>query len=159
MELSWDDVRAILVAIDASPLEELELEVGDLRLVVRKRPSPVRPAPGGGATIAAGPSADLGAGAGGPAARGRAGEGEFELKAPSVGVFRRSPAGSGRRLVEPGVLVSADEVLGLIEAAGEARDVRAPGTARLVVALVEDGEFVEYGQALMILRPVPRAEP
>ncbi|MGH7307824.1 MAG: hypothetical protein ACREK6_03940, partial [Candidatus Rokuibacteriota bacterium] len=37
MDLSYDDVQRILKIIDGSSVEELHLEIGDLKLVVRKR--------------------------------------------------------------------------------------------------------------------------
>lgn len=139
MELSWDDVRQVLAAIDAAPLEELELEIGDLRLVVRKRaPGPV--------------------GVPDPRSRSPVG-GEFELKAPAVGVFRRGALQDAILFVEPGAVVQAGETLALIEVVREAHPVRAPETVEVVAVLVADGDFVEYGQPLMILRPLGSSRP
>src|SRR3989304_3954667 len=37
MDLSYDDVQEILKIIDSSSVEELHLEIGDFKLVVRKK--------------------------------------------------------------------------------------------------------------------------
>ena len=138
MDLNWNDVRQILAAIDAAPLEELELEIGDLRLVVRKRaPGPV----------------------GIPEPRRAPGWGEFELKAPAVGVFRRGALQDAILFVEPGAVVQAGETLALIEVIREAHPLPAPENVEVVAVLVADGDFVEYGQPLMILRPLGSSRP
>jgi biotin carboxyl carrier protein len=129
--LSWDDVRDVLRLIDASSLEELDLEIGDLRLVVRKRPA-AAPVPAG------------------PAAR----EGQVELKSPAVGVFRRAAPGGAAPFVGPGAIADADDLLALIEVAHETRAVSAPRRVRVMAILVEDGQFVEYSQPLMLVEPV-----
>ena len=133
MGLGWDEVRVVLAAIDAGPFEELELEVADLHVVVRKR----RP--------------------GGQLAERSAGDAEFELKSPAVGVLRRAPVRGGAPFVSPGAIVRADDVLALVEVVREEQAVRAPASAQVVAVLVDDGEFVEYGRPLMILRPIPWA--
>jgi acetyl-CoA carboxylase biotin carboxyl carrier protein len=139
VDLHWDDVRQVLAVIDAAPLGELELEIGDLLLVVRKRaPGPV--------------------GVPEPPSRAPVG-GEFELKAPAVGVFRRGALRDAILFVEPGAVVQADEALALIEVVREAHPVRAPETVEVVAVLVADGDFVEYGQPLMILRPLGSSRP
>src|SRR5262249_45827219 len=125
LELGWEDVRQVLAAIDATPLEELELEVGGLRLQVRKR----APAPGDGrASPASG------------------------LNAPAVGVFRRRGLDGGLLFVAPGALVEAGEVRAVIEVFREIEPVRAPLALEVVAVLVADGDFVEYGQPLMLVR-------
>ena len=128
MDVSWDDVRRVLAAIDSAPGEELELEVGDLRLVVLKR----------------------GQGAIRPATTPQ----DFELKSRAVGIFRRAAVQDGLAfVVDAGAVAQADEVLAAIEVLSETEPVRAPRAVEVVSLLVADGEFVEYGQPLMLLRP------
>jgi biotin carboxyl carrier protein len=127
MYLGWDEVRQVLAAIDASPGEELELEVGELRVVVRK--------------------GRHGSGRAAPSAR------AFELTSPAVGIFRRAAVADGLAFVGAGALTEPGEVLAAIEVLSEIEPVRAPGPVEVVSVLVPDGEFVEYGQPLMLLRP------
>lgn len=134
MDLTWDEVRDVLRLIDEAPLEELELEIGDVRLVVRKRPAGAAPA-----AVTA------------PASR----EGQFELKSPTVGVFHPPPLRGAAPFVTPGAIAEAGEVLALIAMLKEVRAVSAPRRVRVVAILVEDRQFVEYGQPLMLLEPAP----
>src|SRR5262245_17435991 len=125
MPLEWEDVRRVLAAIDASPGRELELEIGELRLVVGRGPAPLTP-----------DAAD-----------------DFELRSPAVGLFRRAAVPDGLAMVAPGALARADDVLAAVEVVDELEPVRAPRTVEVVRVLVDDGDFVEYGQPLMRLRP------
>src|SRR5262249_27054525 len=119
MDLSYDDVQEILKIIDASSVEELHLEIGDVKLVVRKRgaraevaetsarPSTASPAREPVAAPAPAPSA--------PSRQRRAAEGEFELKAPMVGTFYRAPRPGAPPFVHVGSEVGPDDVVCIIE--------------------------------------------
>jgi acetyl-CoA carboxylase biotin carboxyl carrier protein len=128
MELSYDDVANILKIIDASALEEVAIELGDFTLVIRKRP----------------PKAADGAVPPPPAAE----EEEYELKAPAVGTFRlgdQQPIGAG-------VDLGPDDVVAVIDVLGVSNPIRLGRRGRVLQVLVMDGQVVEYGQPLMIVR-------
>ncbi len=164
MDLSYDDVQQILKIIDASSVEELRLEIGDLKLVVRKRGAraevteiSANPPPGTAtprealATPAPAPPV--------PARQRRAVEGEFELKAPMVGTFYRAPRPGAPPFVEVGSEVGPDDVVCIIEVMKLMHSITTGCRARIVDILAENAQLVEFGQPIMIIRRQPAPEP
>ena len=76
-------------------------------------------------------------------------ENVVSVKSPLVGTFRhaKSPVVLGAR-------VQAGQVLGIIEAMKLPNEVVAAGAGKVVEVLVEEGQFVEYGQELYAIQPV-----
>jgi acetyl-CoA carboxylase biotin carboxyl carrier protein len=153
MDLSYEDVQNILKIIDGSSLEELHLEIGDLKLVVRKRR--------GGAAEVEPPAAPAAAVSPQPGpARARlprsapSVEGEFELKAPMVGTFYRASAPGAPPFVEVGSVVQPDDVVCIIEVMKLMNSIRAGQRGRVVEILAGNAQLVEYGQPLIVIQPV-----
>ena len=159
MDLSYDDVQNILKIIDASSLEELHLEIGEFKLVVRKRggrpdgqiagevarelsPAASRPEPL--------PTASP---AGRPAPRVQR-DGMIEVRAPMVGTFYRAPAPGAPPFVEVGAKVEPDDVVCIIEVMKLMNSIRAGRRGRVVEILAENAELVEYGQPLVVIEPI-----
>ena len=159
MDLSYDDVQNILKIIDASSLEELHLEIGEFKLVVRKRggrpdgqiagevarelsPAASRPEPL--------PTASP---AGRPAPRVQR-DGMIEVRAPMVGTFYRAPAPGAPPFVEVGAKVEPDDVVCIIEVMKLMNSIRAGRRGRVVEILAENAELVEYGQPLIVIEPI-----
>ena len=69
-----------------------------------------------------------------------------DVTAPSVGIVRWGGNGGGRPT--PGADVAAGEGLAELAVRDRVVPVPAPAAGRLVDVLVDDGEFVEYGQVL-----------
>jgi acetyl-CoA carboxylase biotin carboxyl carrier protein len=162
MDLSYEDVQNILKIIDGSSLEELHLEIGDLKLVVRKRRGgaaevepPAAPAP---SPEAAAPAAAVSPQPGPARARlprsAPPVEGEFELKAPMVGTFYRAPAPGAPPFVEVGSVVQPDDVVCIIEVMKLMNSIRAGQRGRVVEILAGNAQLVEYGQPLIVIQPV-----
>ena len=156
MDLSYDDVQQILKIIDASSVEELSLEIGDLKLVVRKRGgraeatgTSAAPAP---AAIPAREAVPAPAPAVAPRQR-RAAEGEFELKAPMVGTFYRAPRPGAPPFVEVGSEVGPDDVVCIIEVMKLMNSITIGRRTRVVDLLVDNAQLVEFGQPIMIVAP------
>ena len=159
MDLSYEDVQNILKIIDASSLEELHLEIGEFKLVVRKRggrpdgqiagevarelsPAASRPEPL--------PTASP---AGRPAPRVQR-DGMIEVRAPMVGTFYRAPAPGAPPFVEVGAKVEPDDVVCIIEVMKLMNSIRAGRRGRVVEILAENAELVEYGQPLIVIEPI-----
>ena len=152
MDLSYDDVQHILKIIDASSLEELSLEIGDLKLVVRKRGARAEvESPAASAPAAAAPREEAPRDT--PRSPRRALEGEFELKAPMVGTFYRAPRPGAPPFVEVASVVGPDDVVCIIEVMKLMNSITTGCRGRIVDILVEDAQLVEYGQPLMIIAP------
>lgn len=168
MDLSHEDVQEILKIIDASSLEELHLEIGDFKLIVRKRgagraggperrnrdaPSDM-PVPvwlEGGAESVAAAAAERGR----PAAPGPSRPGGVEVKAPMVGTFYRAPAPGAPPFVEVGSTVTEDQTVCIIEVMKLMNSIKAGCRGRVVEICAENAALVEFGQVLMVIEPLP----
>lgn len=76
----------------------------------------------------------------------------FVVKAPMVGIFYASPAPDKAPFVERGKTVSKGEVLCIIEAMKIMNQVEADVGGVIARVMVENGEPVEYGQPLFVIR-------
>jgi acetyl-CoA carboxylase biotin carboxyl carrier protein len=131
-----DEVLPALIArLRSSRLGELEVRTADWRVRLRRDASAPR-SRGATAGLAAS-SADDAAESGGTVAR-----------SPAVGYF--SPA---RGLVV-GLSVQAGDMLGDIDVLGISQEVVAPGSGIVSAVLAEEGQAVEYGQALIDIDPL-----
>lgn len=71
---------------------------------------------------------------------------------PTVGIFRASKPGSVARAQEGGS-VSSGEALGHVETGAQSVAIKAAGAGRIIKALAQDGDPVEYGQPLFLIAP------
>ena len=166
MDLSEDDVLHILKLIDASHFDYFQLEVGDLKITVSKgEPIPI----GSSAqpvTISAAPAAapaSAPAAAPKPAAPQAAAqqaakavtipEGHLAITAPLLGTFYVAPEPGAPPFVKVGQKVNEDTTCGLIEVMKVFNSVRAVVKGTIVEAVAQNGQFVEFGQPLFIVKP------
>src|ERR671929_1590554 len=136
-EGAWRRQVADLIAlVHTSDLAELEIEHGSFALRIQRDAHAAAVAP-----IAA-PAAPS------PVAEPKA---PAVLRSPQVGTFYLSAEPHGEPFVHEGSIVEPGQVIGLIEAMKLINEVEAEvgGVVRRV--LVEDGQPVEYGQALFEL--------
>lgn len=68
-----------------------------------------------------------------------------------VGVFHLAASRAGDPLVKAGDQVEAGQLLGFVESMSLNHEVHSPRAGQLLEVLAEEGEPVEYGQALMLL--------
>jgi acetyl-CoA carboxylase biotin carboxyl carrier protein len=76
-----------------------------------------------------------------------------QVKSPIVGTFYESPAPGSLPFVKPGDQVAAGQVLCIIEAMKLMNEIESDVSGEVVRALVNNGQPVEYGQALFAIRP------
>lgn len=81
----------------------------------------------------------------------RAPEG-VEVKAPMVGIFYEAPASGKPPFVELGKSIIKGDVLCIIEAMKIMNQVEAETSGVIAKTMVENGEPVEYGQPLFVIR-------
>jgi len=81
-------------------------------------------------------------------------EGKLIVRSPMVGVFHRRPGPGKEPFVEVGTQVKEGDILGMIEAMKVLTEVRAAEEGIVEQIMVEDGQPVEYGQGLMLIRPL-----
>jgi acetyl-CoA carboxylase biotin carboxyl carrier protein len=169
MELSEDDVLHILKLIDESKFDYFQLEVGELKITVSKGdPIPLNSAPQQVATASTAPPAPVSAkpapapaaGAAAPAqtapasveARAAA-EGLLTVTAPLLGTFYVAPEPGAPPFTHVGANVTEDTTVGLIEVMKVFNSVRAGVKGTIVEVVAQNGQFVEYGQTLFLVKP------
>lgn len=106
----------------------------------------------GGAPVA--PAAGVAAPADGGAA-GAADDtppGTKPFPSPMVGTFYRSPSPDADPFVDVGSTIEPETVVCIIEAMKVMNEVKAETTGEIVQVLVENGEPVEYGQPLFLIK-------
>ena len=126
-------------------LAELEVEQGGTRIrVVRERSAP-----------AAAPPAGRSPGGGAPrrAAETAIAANLVKIEAPMVGTFYHAPAPDAAPFVQEGDVVKDGQVLCIIEAMKLMNEIEAKVAGRIARVLVENGQPVEFGQALFLIDP------
>jgi antagonist of KipI len=128
-----DGVVKVIEALRAADISAFRIEVAGLRLAVRR-------GAGGDLTITVtnqpvttppNPSAESGA---------------TTITAPVIGVFYRRQHPDDPPLAEPGQHVEADQPIAVLEVMKTYHQITAPHSGTLQDFLIEDGQFVEYGQ-------------
>ena len=165
MSLSYEDVAEILKIIDSSSCDEVIVETGDIKLVVRRNTAPGHAAPaaeraGVAPAVAAPPrpradaTASPGATAERPATAGQTATArQFEVTAPMVGTFYRAPSPDAPPFVEIGTLVQPGQPLCIIEVMKLFTTINSECAGRMVLIGAETGELVEYGHTLFVIEP------
>jgi acetyl-CoA carboxylase biotin carboxyl carrier protein len=161
MELTEDDVLHILKLIDESKFDYFQLEVGELKITVSKgEPIPVTSttqnislAPASApssAKPASSPAAAPTAQAAKPVA---IPEGMRPITAPLLGTFYVAPEPGAPPFVKVGQQITEDTTVGLIEVMKVFSSVRATVAGTIVEVVAQNGQFVEFGQTLFIVKP------
>jgi len=76
-----------------------------------------------------------------------------EIKTPMVGTFYKAPAPDADPFVGVGAKVSEDTVVCVIEAMKLMNEIKADVKGRIVKILVDNGQSVEFGQTLFLVKP------
>ena len=153
MSLTAKDVAEIMRLLEDSTFDQLDLEVGDLKLSLRRGDAPSVSAPRAVPTPPTGEdqlSKIL------PRATGEgdreAVEGAQDIPSPLLGVFYRAPKPGEAPFVEVGAQVEEDTVIAIIEVMKLMNSVHAGVKGEVVEVLAQNGALVEFGQPLMRVR-------
>jgi len=161
MELSEDDVLHILKLIDESKFDYFQLEVGELKITVSKGdPIPLGSpttqsiaAPAPSSTVAAKPQSTASSSTPTAAKPAAIPEGMVPITAPLLGTFYVAPEPGAPPFVKVGQQITEDTTVGLIEVMKVFNSVRATVGGTIVEVVAQNGQFVEFGQALFIVKP------
>ena len=154
MELSPDDVRDVLKALDSSGLDELHLELADLTLTVRREGAAGwtaeqrvlrRPVVEGGAEPAAAVEPDA------PGAA--VGAGLVAVHPPLLGTFYRAPKPGAPPFVDVGDRVHEETVVGVIETMKMMTPVHAGVRGTVVEFRAVNGVFADADAVLLVVDP------
>ena len=152
-----EKIRAIIDELtsimDDKDLGELEIEAEGLRVLLRRGVQQ-----GGSHAVVVAPHAGHVAAAAHPGAEPAPAEVDEDegapiVHSPMVGTFYRAPAPDADPFVDVGDEVTAETVLCIIEAMKVMNELKAEVEGVVEAVRAENGEAVEYGQPLYVIRP------
>jgi len=76
-----------------------------------------------------------------------------EIKAPIVGTFYRAPSPDSPPFVEVGSAIEPGQVVCIIEAMKLMNEIKSEVGGKIVEALIENGDPVEFGTVLFLVEP------
>ena len=151
MSLTAKDVEEIMKLLDSSSFDRLSLEVDGMKIELERSgatprarttpQAPVTPEP---------PKAEAAAA---PAIRVSTEPGLIEVKSPLLGIYYRAPKPGEPPFVEVGGKVDVETVIGIVEVMKLMNSVPAGVKGEVVEILGKNGELVEHGEVLMLVRP------
>jgi acetyl-CoA carboxylase biotin carboxyl carrier protein len=146
------DLRKLKTLIDLvaeSGIAEIEVTEGEDKVRIVKHPNAPAPA-APAAAVAAAPVAPAASAAPAAPAAPEPAAGHI-VKSPMVGTFYRSPGPDAKAFVEIGQVVKPGDTLCIIEAMKLLNEIEAEFAGPIREILVENGQAVEYGQALFVI--------
>lgn len=153
MTLTAADVDRIIELLDASRFDRLSLEMDGLKLdLVRNGATTAPPAAPSPAVLPSPPPPPL-APVAAPAPTAEREAGLVEVKSPLLGIYYRAPRPGEPPFVEVGARVEPDTIVGIIEVMKLMNTARAGVSGEVVEMLAVNGELVEHGETLLLVRP------
>ncbi|HET9783657.1 MAG TPA: acetyl-CoA carboxylase biotin carboxyl carrier protein [Terriglobales bacterium] len=148
--MDFDAIRKLIDTLIEKQIDEFELEEEGRRIRIRRNvPAAVMTAaPVAAPAVAAAPAA-----AGAPAAAASEEAGLVTVTSPIVGTYYESPAPGAPEFIKAGDAVEPGQVLCIIEAMKLMNEIEAEVAGTLVRKLVTNGQPVEFGQPLLLVRP------
>jgi acetyl-CoA carboxylase biotin carboxyl carrier protein len=167
--MNLDEIRELIKTICETGIAELEVQRGENRVWIKRSggvaqevvvplapgPSPMAPPPAPFAQISVAPSEPNGA----DAVSALASEPDLTdptlkaINAPIVGTFYSSPSPEADPFVTVGDAIKPGKVLCIIESMKLMNEIEAEISGTIVKRLVDNGEPVEYGETLFLVKP------
>jgi acetyl-CoA carboxylase biotin carboxyl carrier protein len=150
-------LKKLIDLVQESGIAELEVTEGEERVrIARGGAVSVTPlgaaAPAAAPVALAAPAAAPGGAASAPAAAEPApGQEGHVVKSPMVGTFYRAPSPDAKPFVSAGDAVKEGQTICVIEAMKLMNEIECDAAGVVKAILVENGQPVEYGQALFII--------
>lgn len=160
------EIREIIKLIDQSSIKEFELEVDGSKVSIKKsggvlqetvvtQPlTRVQAVPIAAVEVASAPVQSEQAPKAAASDVSVMGDANLhKIVSPMVGTFYRSSEPSKPSYVQVGDKVTANKVVCIVEAMKLFNEIEAEVSGEIVKVLVEDGQLVEYGQPLFLVKP------
>ena len=142
-------VRELANLVIETGLSEIEVEKGDLRIRVARRLEPVSVQVAAPLAAATSPAPQAAPSALAPAEPARSQPGS--VPSPMVGTAYLRPSPDAKAFVDIGSTVAVGDKLLLIEAMKTFNEIVAPRAGTVTAIFVEDGQPVEFGEALLVI--------
>ena len=158
--LKFSEIKELIKLVDQSSLQEIEIENEGSKVAIRKpakteqvvvaAPASVVAAP----VVAAAPAPVAAAAPAAPAAAPApaADANLHKITSPMVGTFYTSPSPTAPQFVQVGDKVNPKSVVCIVEAMKLMNEIEAEVKGEIVEILVENGQLVEYGQPLFLVK-------
>jgi acetyl-CoA carboxylase biotin carboxyl carrier protein len=160
--MNQKELKELIEFLIEKDVAEFELERGDVKVRIKRgveHMAPAQPthvavhtaaasAPEGSSTTAA-PVLSAEGAAAPPAAE----AGLHTVRSPIVGTFYECPSPGSPPFVKPGDTVEVGQVLCIVEAMKLMNEIEADVAGEIVKKLVANGQPIEYGQELFVIRP------
>ncbi|WP_018132460.1 acetyl-CoA carboxylase biotin carboxyl carrier protein [Effusibacillus pohliae] len=163
-----NEIRELVRLIDETSVTELNVEAAGTKLVIKKElgvaapvavqsaavqaPAVVQAAPAPAAPAAAAPAEPAKA-----EEKGKVAPEEdptlHKIVSPMVGTFYAAPAPGAEPYVRVGSKVNEKTVVCIVEAMKLMNEIEADVRGEIAAVLVENGQLVEYGQPLFLVKP------
>lgn len=166
-KLKIQEIREIIKLVDGSSIDEFTYESEGTKVKLKKN-SGMSVSPAAQAPVApAAPKAEEApkAAPSAPAAKAEEliseetpevaiqnDENLHQILSPMVGTFYQSPSPEEPAYVQPGAKVTADQVVCIVEAMKLFNEIEAEVDGEIAEILVKDGQLVEYGQPLFLVK-------
>ena len=149
-------LKKLIDLVEESGIAELEITEGEEKVRISRTGSAhapvnafVTPAVAAPVAVAAAPASAAATPASGEPEAAQS-EGHV-LKSPMVGTFYRAPSPGAKAFVEVGQTVKEGDTVCIIEAMKLLNEIEADRSGVIKAILVENGQPVEYGHALMVI--------
>jgi acetyl-CoA carboxylase biotin carboxyl carrier protein len=148
--LSSSDIRDLIALMRQSDIHEITVEVSpETRLTLRK-PQPISAE----AISHAGPMESVAhEHSDAPAAQATPADKTIAVKTSFVGIYRRAAKHGAKPFVAVGDTVEEGQIVAAVEALNLVNEVEAPSNGSVVELPLKDGQAVEYGQTLVVIKP------
>ncbi|MBI5085866.1 MAG: acetyl-CoA carboxylase biotin carboxyl carrier protein [Acidobacteria bacterium] len=161
--MTIEEIQELIRTVCSTGIAELELQRGENRIWIKRTAGVVtqeihvpQSAPAVQATAAPAPSAAPAAAHQAVPAQGEADltePGLATVKSPIVGTFYESPSPGSDPFVRVGDSVRPGKILCIIESMKLMNEIECEVSGTIVKRLVENGQPVEYGEALFLVKP------
>jgi acetyl-CoA carboxylase biotin carboxyl carrier protein len=169
--LKVQEIRELIKLVDQSSIDEFSYELDGSKIKMKKnkavtyveekaavqnnevhKAEQVVSTPAAQAPVQAPKAAEAPAKEEAPAAA-ASDENLHKIVSPMVGTFYASPSPDADAYVKAGSKVSNDSVVCIVEAMKLFNEIEAEVNGEIVEILVKDGQLVEYGQPLFLVKP------
>ncbi|MCZ6688202.1 MAG: acetyl-CoA carboxylase biotin carboxyl carrier protein [Planctomycetota bacterium] len=149
MDFDIEKIKQLIDLMNANDLQEMEVQDEGKKIRLRKTEErEVVAIPTAAMPVAAVPEAAL-------AKMALTDDDRFRIPSPMVGTFYRAPDPDAEPFVGEGDRIQKDSVICIIEAMKVMNEIRAEVDGTVEEILVANGEAVEYGQPLFVVKRDP----